>query len=259
MSEPRIHSARAAQLLASPRVVAHKPPRDVPWPIPHPEPPDLAALYAACDGLVLDGGLVLFGRGELGDVTQWLVLEKGLGWPDDFVVVGERRDTVVVLDLDARGERAGGGVLEAGADDLGALERVASDVVSYALVCAGAGEDPASPPEIAARAALASEDAPALHAELARPFYPGQARLVAALAFDLGVLWLRAGAAERALEAFERSAASRAAVVARGGQAAERSSAWRAAAHAARERGDHALATECERRGNEESGLDLRL
>ena len=71
------------------------------------------------------------GRGELGDVTRWLVLEKGLAWADDLVVIGERRDSVLVLDFDERGARAGGGVLEAGSDDLEALERVATDVVGY--------------------------------------------------------------------------------------------------------------------------------
>src|SRR5438552_2000812 len=100
MGQAGIYVDRARALLASPRVVEKKPPRDVAWPIAHPEPPDLAALYALCDGLVLDTGVRLFGRGELHDVTQWLILEKALGWTDDRIVVGERRDVVVVLDLD---------------------------------------------------------------------------------------------------------------------------------------------------------------
>src|SRR5450432_3139795 len=119
-----IHTSRVERLLGSPRVVEKKPHRDVAWPIGHAEPPDLSALYAACDGLELDDGTRLFGRGELRDVTEWLVLEKGLAWGDDFVIVGERRDIVVVLDLDVRGERAGGGALETGVDDLGVFERV---------------------------------------------------------------------------------------------------------------------------------------
>ena len=92
---------------------------------------DLAALYDRCDGVALDDGVRIFGRGELGDVTRWLVLEKGLAWADDLVVIGERRDSVLVLDFDERGARAGGGVLEAGSEDLEALERVATDVVGY--------------------------------------------------------------------------------------------------------------------------------
>jgi hypothetical protein len=248
MSEPRIHMTRVAELLASPRVVSHKPARDVAWPIRHPEPPDVSALYAVCDGLALQDGLVLFGRGELADLTAWLVLEKGLGWPDDRVVIGERRDAIVVLDLDVRSERAGGGVLEVSSDDLGAFERVASDVVSYALLHAGAGKDLAPPPEIAARAALEVRDAARLSAELERPFYPGQERLVALLYLELGGLLVRAGEGKAALLAFERSAKSRAAVVAEGGQAAERGTAWRAAAHVAREASAHDVAKECERR-----------
>src|SRR6266851_4878494 len=100
MAGAGIYADGVARLLQSPRVRGTRPRRDVAWPVPHPEPPDLSALYAVCDGLELADGVRLFGRGELGDVTQWLVLEKGLGWPDDLVVVGERRDVVIVLDLD---------------------------------------------------------------------------------------------------------------------------------------------------------------
>src|SRR2546421_9137276 len=109
MAGSGIYADRARRLLASPRVVETNPPRQVDWPIAHSEPADLAALYQLCDGLRLDDGVRLFGRGELGDVTQWLVLEKGLGWPDDLLVVGERRDAVIVLDLDVGNQRAGGG------------------------------------------------------------------------------------------------------------------------------------------------------
>src|SRR3954452_14266611 len=108
MADSGIYVDRARSLLASPRVVEKKPPRQVGWPIAHSEPPDLAALYQLCDGVLLDDGVRLFGRGELGDVTQWLVLEKGLGWSDDLVVIGERRDAVIVLDLDVGNQRAGG-------------------------------------------------------------------------------------------------------------------------------------------------------
>ena len=110
----------------------------------------------ASDGLELDEGTRVFGRGELRDVSEWLVLEKGLAWSDDLVIVGERRDIVIVLDLDVRGERAGGGVLETGIDDLGAFERVACDVVGYLCIRAGVPDDVALPPEIAARRAAAS-------------------------------------------------------------------------------------------------------
>src|SRR5258708_28632114 len=116
-----IHTSRVERLLASPRVTDKKPHRDVAWPIPHAEPPDLSALYLVCDGLELDEGTHVFGRGELRDVTDWLILEKGLAWSDDLVIVGERRDIVIVLDLDVRGERAGGGGLGTRAGGLGGL------------------------------------------------------------------------------------------------------------------------------------------
>ena len=116
------HTERATCLLASPRVKLARPVRaDAVWPFPHPEPADVAALYAVSDGLELEDGVRIFGRGELGDVTAWLVLDKGLSWPPDLIVAGERRDIVIVLDLDVDGVRAGGGVLEAGTDDLGQL------------------------------------------------------------------------------------------------------------------------------------------
>src|SRR5882672_6551603 len=168
-----IHTSRVERLLASPRVMEKKPHRAVAWPIPHAEPADLGALYLTCDGLELDEGTRVFGRGELRDVSEWLVLEKGLDWSDDLVIVGERRDVVIVLDLDVRGERAGGGALETGVDDLGVFERVASDVVGYLCSRIGVPDDVAPPPEIAARRAAASSDAALLERELARPMYPG--------------------------------------------------------------------------------------
>jgi hypothetical protein len=243
-----IHADRVARLLSCPRVREKKPPREVGWPIAHPAPPDVEALYAACDGLLLEDGVRLFGKGELGDTTQWLILEKGLGWPDDLLVIGERRDVVIVLDLDTRSARAGGGVLEAGSDDLEALERVASGVVSYLLVRAGAGDDAAPPPEVAARRAATAGDPVALEHELARPMYPGHGRLLASLAIDLGGLWAAAGDAGRAMSAFARAVDARIASVGRGAREAERVAAWLAAGHGARARGAEAIALACEAR-----------
>jgi hypothetical protein len=248
MAEAGSYGDRARLFLSSPRVRERKPPRGVAWPIAHREPADLGALYELCDGVLLDDGARLFGRGELHDVTQWLVLEKGLGWPDDLVVVGERRDVVVVLDLDARGVRAGGGVLEVGADDLGAFDRVASSVLGYLMVRAGAGEDEAPPPEVAARRAALAKDRVALERELSRPMYPGQDRLFASLTVELGALAAAAGEAERALSAFARSVEARVRSVTRDAEKAERSAGWRAAAIASRARGADAIADECETR-----------
>src|SRR5262249_12148341 len=160
----------------------------------------------------------LFGRGELRDVTEWLVLEKALGWADDLIVVGERRDVVVVLDLDVRGQRAGGGVLETGADDLGTFDRVACDVVGYLCGRTGVRDDVSPPPEIAARLAAAASDPSALERELARPMYPGHERLLASLALDLGAMWALAGERERAMAAFSKSVEARVSSVAKGGR-----------------------------------------
>jgi len=243
---------RATRLLASSRMKHVVPARpDAAWPFAHAEPADLAAFYAACDGVELDDGVHIFGRGELRDVTSWLVLEKGLSWPDDLIVAGERRDIVIVLDLDVQRLRAGGGVLEVGADDLGSFERVASGVLDYLLVRTGSGEDIAPPPEIEARRAVRAGDRDALERALGLPMYPGSDRAVAALALELGALDAAAGDAERALRAFEQSVAARLRAVGRGGREAERTAAWAAATHVARSRGAEAIAQACERRARQ--------
>jgi hypothetical protein len=243
------HAERAARLLASPRVRNAVPPRpDATWPFSHSEPPDLVAFYAACDGVELDDGVRIFGHGELRDVTAWLVLEKGLSWPEDLIVAGERRDSVIALDLDVGGVRAGGGVLEVGADDLGSFERVASGVLDYLLIRSGAGEDMAPPPEVEARRAARAGDRDTLERALRRPMYPGSERGMAALWLELGALHAAAGDAERALGAFEQSVAARLSAVGRGGRDVERVAAWTAAAHVARTRGAPGIAAECERR-----------
>ncbi|MET0595979.1 MAG: hypothetical protein ABW133_24980 [Polyangiaceae bacterium] len=225
------------------------PPRnDAVWPFRHPEPPDLAALYAVSDGLELDDGVRIFGRGELADVTSWLVLEKGLSWPDDMFVAGERRDIVLVVDLDVEAKRAGGGLLEIGADDLGSFDRLASDLLGYLLARTGAGEDPSPPAEIAAKHAAATGDRDALEKALARPMYPGSERKTAALLLELGALAAAAGDAPSALHAFERSVEARLFAVGRGGREIERRAAWSAAAHVARTRGATDVAAACDER-----------
>lgn len=243
------HDERVARLLSSERVKQLVPPRNgAAWPFAAPEPAELSAFYARCDGLELDDGVRVFGRGELSDVTSWLVLDKGLSWPDDLLVVGERRDVVIVLDLDARSVRAGGGLLEVGADDLGSFERVASGLLGYLSTRTGAGDDAEPPPEIAARRAASAGDRDALDRALARPFYPGSQRIVAALALELGALQAVAGDETRMMRAFERSVEARVAVVGRGGREKERVAAWNAAAHVARSRGAEAAALACEGR-----------
>jgi hypothetical protein len=243
------HDERVARLLSSARVKQLNPPRPgAAWPFTAPEPAESLAFYARCDGLELDDGVRIFGRGELGDVTSWLVLDKGLSWPDDLIVVGERRDVVIVLDLDTRGVRAGGGLLEVGSDDLGSFERVASGLLGYLSIRTGAGDDAEPPPEIAARRAASAGDRDALDRALSRPLYPGSQRIVAALALELGALHAVAGDATRMMHAFERSVEARLAAVGRGGREAERVAAWNAAAHVARSRGAESAAIACEGR-----------
>ena len=246
MAQGRSHAERVALLLAAPGVKKTNPPRPaIAWPLHFPEPADLQALYAVCDGVETDTGVRAFGRGELADVTQWLVLEKGLSWPSDLVVVGERRDVVVVLDLDVGGERAGGGVLEVGTDDLGAFERIATDVVGYLCERARVPDSMAPPPETRARRAAEARDREALEQALALPMYPGSARTVAPLAFALGTLHADADDRARALAAFRTSVDARVATVGRGGREAERVAAWTAAEHACRSRGRAELAATC--------------
>ena len=241
------HAERATRLLASPRVrLAVAPRPDAVWPFAHPEPADLTALYALCDGIELEDGVRIFGRGELRDVTAWLVLEKGLSWPEDLIVVGERRDIVIVLDLDVAGVRAGGGLLEVGTDDLGSFERVARGVLGYLLARTGTGQDIAPPPEIEARNAARAGDRGALERALSRPMYPGSERVMAALFLELGALHADAGDKERTLQAFAESVEARLRAVGRGGRDTERIAAWTAAAHVARARGADAIAVACE-------------
>lgn len=242
-------SERIEALLAAPRITEKKPPREGAWSAPHMEPDDLAALYAACDGLAIDeGGVLLLGEGELWDATRWLVLDKALDWPDDLLVVGERRDRVVVLDLDVEGVRAGGGVLEASSDELETFERVASDVVAWASIHAGGSPDPSPPAEVAAATALEAGDRGALEAALLRGFYPGSDARLAAFALRLGAMCVASGEPERAMRAFERSVAARTRTVRRGAEERERALAWRAAAQASRAAGSIELAEACEAR-----------
>jgi hypothetical protein len=246
---------RVALLLAAPGIRERLAPRpSVIWPVPgHPEPPDLAALYRGCDGLATGDGVVLRGKGELHDLTQWVVLDRGLSWPDDMVVVGERDDAIVVCDLDVANERAGGGVLEVVTDDLGSFTRVASDLVAYAALHARAPApaDPAPPPEVLAREALEARDAGALEAALSRPLYPGSERLLGSLALGLGGLYAERGNERAAIAAFERAVAARSLSVGPGARKAEEAAAWRAASRASR---SGPLVAYCEKRATERRG-----
>ena len=179
------------------------------------------------------------------------MLEKGLAWADDLVVIGERRDSVLVLDFDEHGARAGGGVLEAGSDDLEALERVATDVVGYLTTRLGLPEapgNPAPPPEVTARRAAAQDDAELLARELARPLYPGHSALFASLSLKLGALLLASVTPSVRLARSGNRPKARVSSIGRGAVESERRAAWLAAAHAARAEGARALAELCEAR-----------
>lgn len=238
-------AGRVAALLSSPAIAERRGPSQEAWPFAATEPADLAALYAASDGLALADGTTILRRGEIAAATAWLQQEHALDWPNNLVVLGERDDLVIVLDLDPGGTRAGGGVLETPTDGLVTFQRIALGAVGYLerRVGVGAGADLA--PELLAREAAARGDLDALRAALARPAYPGAERQVAYAALILGGLLAAAGDEEAAMEAFERSAAARVQAAPRGAEGLERAAAYRAAAAAAREAGASAVAERC--------------
>lgn len=236
-------------MLASPAVRIKRAPSAEPWPFEGPEPADLAALYAQSDGLELEDGTTILPRGDLERTTAWLKQEKSLDdWPADRIVVGERTDAVLVLDLDRGGERAGGGVLEAATDGLSAFKRAAMSVLGYLERRLDPRADSDAPPERRAREAVEKKDREALAAALEEPFYPGSERDFAHAALTLGALAAAVGDAEGALAAFERSVKARARAAPRGSGAREEAAAWRACSIAADQAGARALAEECSTR-----------
>ncbi|WP_437783506.1 hypothetical protein [Sorangium sp. So ce1097] len=214
------------------------------WPHGLAEPPDVAALHAAADGLALPDGTLILPRGEVAQATAWLVEDRSLDWPHDLLVVGEREDLVIVLDLDVEGARAGGGVLEVPTDGLASFQRVARTVVGYLERRLGVAAAEAASPEVRAREAAARRDLPALAGALAEPMYPGAERQTAHAALTLGALLSERGD-EAALDAFARSVEARVAAAPRGAAAPERLAAWRACEIAAREAGAEAIAAAC--------------
>ncbi|AUX30395.1 MULTISPECIES: hypothetical protein [Sorangium] len=248
MSAASALASRVAALLAHPGVEARLQAAAGAWPLDLAEPPDVAALYAAADGLALPDGTRILPRGDLARATAWLTEERSLDWASDLLVVGEREDLVIVLDLDAAGARAGGGVLEVPTDGLASFQRVARSVVGYLERRLGVAGAEAASPEVRAREAAARRDLPALAEALAEAMYPGAERQVAHAALTLGVLLSERGD-EAALDAFARSVEARVAAAARGAAAPERLAAWRACEIAAREAGAEAIAAACAARG----------
>lgn len=243
-------NGRAELLLASPKVRLKRPPSADPWPFGNaPEPPDLAAIYARSDGLELEDGTVILPRGDLERTTAWLKQEKSLeDWPHDLIVVGERTDGVLVLDLDRAGERAGGGLLEAATDGLSTFKRVSMSVVGYLEARVDPKNASDAPPEKLAREAADQKDRGALAAALAAPFYPGSERDFAHAALSLGALFAAEGDEASALAAFERSVKARAASAPRGSAAREEAAAWKACSITANQAGARPLAEECSKR-----------
>lgn len=250
--------ARAEWVLASPKVRIKRPPSADPWPFSvlasvfAPEPPDLAALYARSDGLELEDGTAILPRGDIERTTAWLKQDKALDdWPADLIVVGERTDGVLVLDLDRSGERAGGGLLEAATDGLSTFRRVSMSVLGYleariGLASPTSGGD--APPEKLAREAAERKDRMALEAALKSAFYPGSEREFAHAALSLGALFAADGDLVSALAAFERSVKARAASAPRGAGAREEAAAWKACSITASQAGARSLAEECSKR-----------
>jgi hypothetical protein len=241
-------AARIAGLLAQPGVEARHGQSAAVWPFELPEPPDLTALYQVADGVTLPDGTVVLPRGELAGATAWLKHERSLDWASDLLVLGEREDLVIVLDLDPARARGGGGVLEAPTDALAAFRRISRSTIGYLerRMHLGDGQDAA--PEVRAQEAAERRDLAALSAALAEPMYPGAERQLAHAALTFGLLLAERGEQSAAIEAFERSVAARVAVAPRGAGESERAAAWRACAIAAREAGREALSVECSAR-----------
>jgi hypothetical protein len=237
---------RARAVAEHARTASRRPPSSAP-PLAG-EPADLAALWAASDGVELADGTRILGRGEVVDATAWLVSEKALEWSADLWVIGERDDLVLVRDLDAAGARAGGGVLEAPTDGLSQLVRAAMDVLGYLEDRLGLPAGGAIAPERAARAAAAKRDAAAIDAALARGFYPGAEREAWQAALALGTIRAGEGDATGAMEAFAIAVAARVRAVPRGAEASESAAAWRACAVAAEKAGARDVAATCRAR-----------
>ncbi len=237
-------SARLSVILASPSVVAKRPPADSPWPFQFSPSDDIIALHAACDGMELADGTRILGREESGISTKWLRDEKSLVWDDDLFIIGERDDLVIVRDLDPRGLRAGGGVLEAATDGLESLRRVSLDIVGYLESRLGI-VDPHPAPERAVRLLVPARDADGLAHVLTQVFYPGNEADAALAALTLGELLAQKGDHDAALRAFEQYADVRMKSARRGAQSIERAAAFRAATRVAESAGALALADVC--------------
>ncbi|WP_437917378.1 hypothetical protein WME73_11170 [Sorangium sp. So ce302] len=243
-------ASRVAALLACAGVEARPPAAGAgAWSLALTEPPDLAALYAAADGIALPDGTLILPRGDVARATAWLAEERSLDWARDLLVIGEREDLVIVLDLDVAGARAGGGVLEAPTDGLASFQRVARSVVGYLERRLGVAGAEAAAPEVRAREAAARRDLPALVEALAEAMYPGAERQVAHAALTLGALLSERGD-EAALDAFARSVEARVAAAPRGAAGPERLAAWRACEIVAREAGSEAIAAACAARAS---------
>jgi hypothetical protein len=246
--------ARVEALLASAAVVARRPPSIERWPFAWPEPDDLAALYALSGGLELADGTVIVGREGLAATTEWLVKSRELDWPEDVIAVGERADLVIARDLDARGQRAGGGVLEVAHDALETFARPSLGLVGYLEARAGLAADADASPEAAARAAALAGDRVALEAALARPFFPGAEGAFAHAALALGRLAAGSGDLDGARAAFDRAVAARAAIAPRAVRGREEAAALRACARAAAEAGARSLERELAERASAVAG-----
>lgn len=136
---------------------------------------DLASLYASADGLQLEDGTLILPREGVADATSWLKRERSLDdWAEDIIVIGERDDLIIARDVDLRGVRAGGGVVEAAADSLSSFKRAALTAIGYLEGRIRGGRDLDPHPEAAARAGVLVSDEVAIAEAIKRPFYPGR-------------------------------------------------------------------------------------
>lgn len=224
-----ISMERMRQILASAAVTGSRPPTMSEFGFEFEEPADLRAFYAATDGIDLADGTRILPRGELVGATSWLIDQKALDWPETLFVLGERGDMVILRDVDADNERAGGGILEAPHDGLSSFTRVGLSLPGWLTARAKLGPDPTPSPEATLGSATMNDDLRTLSAALERPHYPGSQHSVAHGALIIGLLRAKGGDLSGAMEALDWHARVRVSAVSRNVVGREALAAWRAA------------------------------
>lgn len=212
-------------------------------------PPDLAAFYSLCDGLELRNGTRILPKSEIIPATEWLKQEKALvDWPSEYYLIGEQSDLIIVRDIDARGIRAGGGVLVAPTDGLSNMKRVSLHLIGFLeSLILGTPETDAAPEKFLQQAVIERNEEQ-LSALLSKNFYPGSERERAQASLVLGVLRVENGDGRGAMEAFEQCARLRGMAARRGARELEMAQAFHSCAKAAEKAGSAEISEACKKR-----------